>query len=194
MNDHRPSRRLPILAVVVAAVAAWGLYLTFAGPRGPVGDLPRPSLADPGLGRAANGWTLEDLEGKGVNLDDYRGRPIFLNIWATWCPPCRMELPAIEKLASNPRLKDVAFLAVSDEDTQTLTRFVSEKKLRVPVLRAKGPPPEVFQTDGIPATFLIARDGRIASAEVGAAQWDHPDVVDFLARLATSDPSDRATP
>ena len=95
------------------------------------------------------------------------------------------ELPAIATLAANPRLKDVAFVCVStDESPEVLRRFVRDKKWPMTVLRSTELP-DVFLTDGIPATFLIAPDGRIAASEVGAARWDDPSVVEFLERLAS---------
>src|SRR5205823_4576372 len=117
----------------------------------------------------------------------YRGKAVFLNVWATWCGPCVRELPAIANLAANPRLKDVAFVCVAtDEDQDAVRRFLAQRKLNLPVLHAVGRPPEVFATPYIPATFLIAPDGRIVHVEQGSAQWDDPAVVDKLETLAKS--------
>ncbi len=163
-------------------VVAWCLILMFAGPRRGLGT---PRLVDTGVDRPAHfDWKLSDLNDAPVDFARYKGRIVFLNIWATWCPPCVAELPAIATLAANPRLKDVAFICVStDESSAILRRFMRDKEWPMTILRATELP-DVFLTEGIPATFLIAPDGRIAASEVGAARWDDPSVVEFLERLA----------
>ena len=93
-------------------------------------------------------------------------------------------MPSIANLAADPRLKDVAFVCVSTDDSRrAVSQFLAGKDWPMTVLRATDMPP-VFSTDGIPATFLIAPDGRIAAAEVGAADWNQPDVVEALVTLA----------
>jgi thiol-disulfide isomerase/thioredoxin len=111
---------------------------------------------------------------------------VFLNLWATWCPPCVAELPSIANLVRNARLKDVAFVCVTDEDAETVRQFLDRKQLNIPVLLTDDPPPPVFQTEGIPATFMIDPSGQVVLAEVGSAQWDDPSVVDRLEKLAQS--------
>jgi thiol-disulfide isomerase/thioredoxin len=169
-------------------MAAWFTYLYLYGPK------PRrnvPDLEGTGLSRPAEfGWKLHDLEGRSQTLEEYRGRTVFLNIWATWCPPCVGEMPAIARLAaaaSSPGsgLERVAFVCVSiDEDVETVRRYVAGKGWPMTV-RHTSPEelPPVFTTDGIPATFLIGPDGRIAAAAAGSAEWDDPSVVEFLRRL-----------
>ncbi|MEO6810506.1 MAG: TlpA disulfide reductase family protein [Isosphaeraceae bacterium] len=178
-----PRNRTPWI-VLSALVIAWCLYLVFFGPqRG--GKLAPPDLKTPVVGRPADfAWTLKDLDGKSVDFASYRGKAVFLNLWATWCPPCVAELPSIANLARNARLKDVAFVCVTDEDAETVRRFLDQQQLNIPVLLSDGPPPPVFHTEGIPATFMIDPNGQIVLAEVGSAQWDAPSVVDRLEALA----------
>jgi thiol-disulfide isomerase/thioredoxin len=128
-----------------------------------------------------------------VPFSSFRGKAVFLNFWATWCAPCVEEMPAISRLAQDERLKDVAFVALAhDDDPVRLKRYVDEHRIKVPVYRLQQIPPAVFlppdKTDSmaIPVTFLIAPDGRIASIQDGAAQWDDPSVVEFLVRLSES--------
>ena len=136
-------------------------------------------------GHADYGWVLTDLEGKPVKLSAYAGRPIFLNVWATWCEPCQQEMPSIARLASNPKLSKVAFLCISTEESpKPVKAFVDSKKPPMTMLMVGGPTPKVFHTEGIPATFVIAPDGRIVRAEVGANEWDQPEVVTMLEELA----------
>jgi thiol-disulfide isomerase/thioredoxin len=172
--------------VAAALAAAWILFLTFFGPRAPEDEvLPPPTMAAPARAAVADyAFPFRDLEGRPVDLGTFKGRPIFLNIWATWCAPCVAEMPAIARLAADPKLKQVAFVCVStDVSAGPVKAFLRGKSWPMTILRAEALP-AVFLTDGIPATFLIAPDGRIAAAELGPAQWDHPSVVAFLSRLA----------
>lgn len=182
------------LYVALGFVALWGGYLAFFGPRGPESGLP---TLDPkgNFGQAVYDWRVLDLDGKPVEFSRFKGKTVFLNIWATWCGPCVAEMPSIARLAANPLFKnnDIAFVCVSsDDDAETVKRFLASKKdWPMTVLRATDQPP-VFATDGIPATFLINPEGRIVVAEVGAAKWDAPEVAAFLAAMASKPESSSA--
>jgi thiol-disulfide isomerase/thioredoxin len=184
-----PSRRT-WWVVSLGLALAWIVYLILWGPKGDGGDLLPPRLEGQRLGgRADYTWTLVGLDGAPVDFARYRGRAVFLNIWATWCPPCVAELPSIAHLAANPALRDVAFICVStDGDLEAVRRFVRERTLTLPVAWDAGVPPPVFQTDGIPATFIIAPNGQVVVSQVGSARWDDPTVVDFLKTLAQRAP------
>ncbi|MDB5352709.1 MAG: thiol-disulfide isomerase-like thioredoxin [Planctomycetota bacterium] len=134
-------------------------------------------------GKADYSWRLTDLDGKPIDLKSFQGRPIFLNIWATWCGPCRQEMPSIAQLASNPKLKDVAFLCVSSEAPQPVKSYVERTKPPMTMLLAADDPPSVFATEGIPATFIIAPDGRIVRSQIGSMEWDDPAVIRLLEEL-----------
>jgi thiol-disulfide isomerase/thioredoxin len=165
-------------------VIVWGLYLIFFGPRTTV-ELSPPQLATSAEPKQVDySLTVRDLNEKPVPFERYRGKAVFLNIWATWCPPCVAELPSIARLAADPRLKEVAFLCVAtDESAETVRDFLRDKDWPMTVLHATSLP-NVFTTDGIPATFLIAPDGRTVAMEVGAAAWDDPSAVEYLEKLA----------
>ena len=137
-------------------------------------------------GKADFAWTLTTLDGQPVELAKYRGRPIFLNIWATWCGPCMREMPSIAALASNPRLAGkVEFLCVSvDETIEPVQAYAERTKPPMTILRAASEPPTIFRTEGIPATFVIAPDGRIVQSVVGGDDWNAPAVVRMLEGLA----------
>ena len=184
MNDAVKKDRT-WLYVGAAFVAFWGLYLAFFPPKtGPEG-LPVPRLHGTGKTLPADyGWTLRDLDGKPVPFSDFARRPVVLNLWATWCGPCREEMPSFVRLAENPRLKDVAFVAVTAEQASGSVKAYARDSMRgLTVLRADSVP-EVFATEAIPATFVIAPDGTVVATEVGAARWDDPTAVDFLEKLA----------
>jgi thiol-disulfide isomerase/thioredoxin len=177
-----PTSRVWLIGAVLAA--AWCVYLVLFGPKTKLGDLPQPILTPPSGSLAEYRWDVTDLDGKAVDFANYRGKPMLLNVWATWCPPCVAELPSINNLAANDRLKGLPIVCVSvDDDRAAVSRFAEKNKMRMTVLHANGPPPSGFRTDGIPATFIIDGDGRVVVREVGAAQWDAPEVVDLLEKL-----------
>ncbi|MDR3636317.1 MAG: TlpA disulfide reductase family protein [Isosphaeraceae bacterium] len=184
MNDPELPRRTlsPWWLLAVVFGAGWVAYLVFFLPRttGPTVVSGQP---------AEFGWQLLDLDDGKVPFRRFQGKPIFLNIWATWCPPCVGEMPSIARLASRPELNGVAFVCVSADDSgQTVKRFLEGKNWPMTVLRATDAP-KVFATDGIPATFIIAPNGTIASADVGSRDWDSPETVSLLRRLLKETPS-----
>jgi thiol-disulfide isomerase/thioredoxin len=169
------------LYVGLAFLGFWVAYLFFFGPRN------RDPLQGSAVDRpAVFDWTLEDLDEQPVQFSRFKGKTVFLNVWATWCGPCVGELPSIARLAADPRLqgKNVEFVCVSiDDSVEPIRRFLRDKNWPMTVLRARTLPP-VFLTDGIPATFVIAPDGKIISEEVGSAEWDNPKVVTLLEKTA----------
>jgi thiol-disulfide isomerase/thioredoxin len=174
------------LAIAIVFTFFWALFLVFFGPRPP-----EPSLEGSGTGEPASfSWTLLDLEDRPATLAQFKGKTVFLNIWATWCGPCVEEMPSIARLADEPRLKDrgVAFVCVStDETSDAVRRFVEGRSWSMSFFRAETIPP-VFLTDGIPATFIIAPDGRVAAKQIGSAQWDRPETIALLEKLAAEAP------
>jgi thiol-disulfide isomerase/thioredoxin len=170
------------LAIAVIFVALWALYLAFFGPRPP-----RPSLEGSGLSeKASYDWSLLDMQERPASFERFKSKPVFLNIWATWCGPCVREMPSIARLARDPRLKGkgVEFVCVSiDESPEPVRDFLEGKSWTMSFFQSRRLPP-VFMTDGIPATFIIAPDGRIAASQVGASEWDTPEVVALLEKLA----------
>ena len=113
MGEHRDDSGRKWLAIAVIFVAFWVLYLAFFGPKGRRPELEGTALADP----ASFDWTFRDLKDQAATFAKFKGKPVFLNIWATWCGPCVREMPSIARLADEPRLKDkgIAFVCVSVE-------------------------------------------------------------------------------
>ena len=129
-----------------------------------------------------------------MQFSRFKGKTVFLNIWATWCGPCVGEMPSIAKLAENPLLKgkNIEFVcAATDDSVAKVIEFVRDKKWPMTMLHARSLPP-VFQTESIPATYIIAPGGRVVAAEVGANDWDKPAIVAFLTKTAAakSEPAD----
>jgi thiol-disulfide isomerase/thioredoxin len=162
-----------LLMVMAILVVGFVLFRTIAMPGGG--------------GETGYSWEVTTADGSPVDLERYRGRPVVLNVWATWCGPCMMEMPSLIALANRPELldADVAVVLVStDGDPEPVRGFLDRTDTgKADVLVASGPPPEEFRTSGIPATFVIDPDGRIVRREIGAMDWNTDAIADELVSL-----------
>jgi peroxiredoxin len=114
-------------------------------------------------------FTLTDLQGKSWNLKDLRGKVVLVNFWATWCPPCRKEMPDLEALYRRFKDKDQGFvvLAISDEDAAKVTPFLAERNITYPVLLDPGRKvSEQFVVAGIPKSFVYDRSGKLVAQSI----------------------------
>lgn len=120
-------------------------------------------------------------------IEDYEGEVVLLNIWATWCGPCRVEMPSMERLQKQLGPKGLRIVAVSVDDPGMEARiraFNEELGLTFEILYdAPGAIRQVYQTTGVPETFIIGRDGRIRRRIIGADDWSSEKNVAFLERL-----------
>ena len=116
-------------------------------------------------------WTLMDVNGMPVSFRDFKGEVIFLGLWATWCPPCRAEMPNIQHLYEKYGNR-VRFVLASQEDRETILRYAEDHNYTMPVYRLVQNPPSKLSTSTIPTTFLITAEGKIAVRKTGAARWD----------------------
>lgn len=128
-------------------------------------------------------WSVYDLDGHEVPLAQFKGKKLFLNLWATWCGPCRAEMPAIQHLMTQSEAAGVTFMLISNEEANVVREFVMENKCTLPVYVVKGRLPRQFESGGIPATFILTGDGNIAYSHIGAAAWDTGKTREFLAKL-----------
>ena len=143
-------------------------------------------------GKAAN-FKLEALDGSTVTLEQLKGKVVFLNIWATWCGPCREEMPSMETLYDELRTnRDFVMLAVS-QDTKgrlVVAPYVEKNGYHFKVLLdPENKVGEAYDVSGVPETFIIDREGRIVAHHMGAFDWSRPDVKDALKQLLESKPS-----
>ena len=116
---------------------------------------------------AAPDFTLQSLDGPSSSLHQYRGRIVVVNFWATWCPPCRKEMPDMEKLYRSFEPKGLTVVAVSDEDRATVEEFLAKNHYSFPV--ALDPDRKVntaFNVEGIPKSFIFDREGRLAAQAI----------------------------
>jgi peroxiredoxin len=130
--------------------------------------------------RASADITLPDLNGKEWNLHSLRGKVVLVNFWATWCPPCRKEIPDLESLYSRFQKQGFVVLGISDEETGKVAPFVKENNVNYPILLDTGRRiNELFGVEGIPKSFVYDRDGKIVTTAI-----DMRTKQQFLAMLA----------
>ena len=128
-------------------------------------------------------WKIETLSGEEILISDqFQGKVLFVNIWATWCGPCVIEMPSIEKLYEQFQDR-VGFICISDESRQRISRFAEVREIDMPLYRINGHLPKAFESPAIPTTFIISAKGVLAYKYTGAADWSDPSVVDFLNEL-----------
>jgi peroxiredoxin len=114
-----------------------------------------------------NGFTLTSLDGKTYTLDGLRGKIVLLNFWATWCPPCRKEMPDMEKLYRTYEKKGLTVIAVSDEDRETVANFMAKNNYTFPIALDPGRKVNLaFSVEGIPKSFIFDREGRLAAQAI----------------------------
>lgn len=129
-------------------------------------------------------FNLVDLNGKKVSIKNYRGKAVMLNFWATWCPPCRGEMPSMEVLWNKSKDKKFVILAVSVDQKKTsdVVKFIKENEYTFPVFHdISGELSEMFLVRSIPTTYLLDGNGVIVSKESGARDWSDLDVDKLLA-------------
>jgi peroxiredoxin len=135
--------------------------------------------ADDALRDRAN-FTLTDLYGKQWTLKDLRGKVVLVNFWATWCPPCRKEMPDLETLYNRFKGRGLVILAISDEEASKVGPFITERDITYPVLLDRGRRVNtLFQIDGIPKSFVYNRSGNLVSQSM-----DMRTLKQFLGMLA----------
>jgi thiol-disulfide isomerase/thioredoxin len=116
-------------------------------------------------------WTFRDMEGNIVKLKNFSHQVIFLNFWATWCPPCIAEMPSIQKLYDDYQ-DNVAFILISNESQQVIHQFTEDKGYTFNTYQNISQLPASLATTSIPTTFIISKEGKIVLKKTGGARWN----------------------
>lgn len=137
-------------------------------------------------GKPAPNFSLPGLDGKKINLSDYRGRVVLVNIWATWCAPCVEEMPSMQKLYNEFKGVGFEILAVSidAQGLEVVAPFMNNHKLTFPaLLDPKGALRTLYRTTGVPESFIIDKDGILIKKIIGARDWATPETSRFFRDL-----------
>lgn len=177
-----------LFAGLMAVALAWGPSLSDAGQPSPTPTqhADRNSVR---VGDEAPNFHLRDLQGRTISLSQFRGKVVLLNFWATWCGPCRIEMPAMEQLYRTLPRKDFEILAVStDPQGAAVTRpFQREMGFTFPILHD----PDmrtglIYGTRTLPLSFMVDRQGVVRKKIFGARDWDTPEARELIQMLMKS--------
>jgi len=183
--------------LVLGVIAFVGFFLSGC----PSKDSNAPTPSGPPVegfhvGNLAPDWSLRQRDGTVFTLSDHRGKVIFLNFWATWCVPCRVEMPAMEKLYQAFKDKPFVMVAVSEDEEgwPVVDKFVEEVDLNFTiVLDQDGKVSKKYRSFRFPETFIINKKGVIVDKRVGVADWDDPRYHQYFDKLVSESPTESDT-
>ena len=161
--------------VLVPLLILLGLSLTVVGAASSEDPFKSLELIKPQRTQAARDFTVPTPAGGALRLADYRGKVVFVNFWATWCPPCKEEMPSMERLYQRFKERGFIVLAVSvdAEGAGAVNRFVKENKLTYPI----GLDPQMalaseYGVRALPSSFFVDRRGILVAVALGPREWD----------------------
>ncbi len=126
-------------------------------------------------------FKIVTADGSIINMEEMKGKKVFLNLWATWCPPCKAELPSIEKLYQKVDKANTVFVMLSlDKSFETAKKFAAAGKINLPVYAPGETLPEMFNTGSIPATFIFNEEGEMIKMINGMDDYDTEEYVQLL--------------
>ncbi|MCI0750226.1 MAG: TlpA family protein disulfide reductase [Flammeovirgaceae bacterium] len=131
-------------------------------------------------------FKIKSLDGQLVDFKQFEGKTVFLNLWATWCGPCRAEMPSIQKLYDKVDKTKVEFVVLSldaADATPKVVKYIEKNQYTFPVYHHTGYVPELLQVPSIPTTFIINKNGKVVSKEVGATNFDTDKFKNYLENL-----------
>jgi len=136
----------------------------------------------------AQNFTLQDVDGETFELDQTRGDWVFLHFWASWCGPCRKEMPAVQKIASIFKDNNFQIVMINmAENDDTIFEFLASINVElISLMDVDGQVTEVWKPRGLPTTFLINPKGEIKYQAIGGRDWDKPEYITFLKKLLSS--------
>jgi peroxiredoxin len=182
MSDKR--KTILISVVLIGTFGLFYLYFSIFKKEGPGTRV--ESVA--GIGERAPDFRLPVLGGTSVQLSDYKGQVVFLNIWATWCPPCREEMPSLEAL--HKRLKDRPFkmLAVSIDQSgaEVVGPFMAKLGFTFPVLLdPESKTYKLYGLTGVPETFILDKNGVVIQKIIGPQDWMSVQWLEYFDRITS---------
>ncbi len=141
-----------------------------------------PALPEP---LPAPEFTLQGEDGETYRLADYRGQVVVLNFWATWCPPCRYEMPSMEGAWQKVKDQGIMILGINvGEDADTIFEFTGSYPLSFPLpMDRDGTVVTSYPVMGLPTTYVVSPEGKVTHRAVGSREWDDPQLLDLLRQM-----------
>lgn len=166
----------------VIGFAQRGLLAT--GIMNPNVDKKQLALNDETFPNADFGLNLINSKGEELSMEELKGKVIFINIWATWCPPCIAEMPSINKLYNEIKDENVAFIMLSVDDSfEKAIAFRERKGYDFEIYKPNGPLPAMYQSKSIPTTYVIDAEGKLVMAHKGMADYGTKKFIEFMRSL-----------
>lgn len=132
------------------------------------------------LGKLPDSWAVTALDGKDIEMRELRGKVVFINRWATWCPPCVAEMPGIQALYESLKDSGIVFLIVSEEKSTKVKEFAKKKGWSLPIYLATEGVPPILDPGVVPVSYVVNRKGDIVFEMQGAMDWDTDEARKFL--------------
>lgn len=139
--------------------------------------------------KIAPAFNLKNLKGESVQLSDYKGKLVFVNFWATWCEPCKEEMPSMQRLRAKMQDRPFEILAVSlDKDpVADVPKFTKKYNLELNFPILQDPNQDVakklYRTTGVPESFIIGADGKVIKHVIGSYEWDSEAILNYFEQL-----------
>lgn len=198
MMKKTRSYKFYVLSMILAAVAAAGFYFFYsrytAAAGSPEQELER-LFGNMGILKMPHATQpleiqLNDVSGRAVRLSDFRGKIVFLNFWASWCPTCVVEMPSMEKLHLRFKDQEFAMIAVNLQESKTQVKSFFEKLQLsfTALLDSSGEVAAGLSVNALPTTFFLNKEGRIIGVALGPREWDNQasiELFDFLINRST---------
>lgn len=169
-NSFRLKYSRPPITILIACV--WVFLLACNNSGSPASEAPTQP------GQEAPPIRLTDLDGTPIDLQQFRGKTLFINFWATWCKPCLREMPSIQKAKQLLEKDGVVFLFASNEDVEEIKIFAQENTYDFRYLRIENA--EQIGLEALPTTYIIDPEGKLIFSESGYRQWDSRENVDII--------------
>jgi thiol-disulfide isomerase/thioredoxin len=169
--------------IVFISLLAIGLFSCSSSVDEQETPLSKTTSQHPNEAKRIPAFAITDASGKTVDLSSFKGKIVFVNLWATWCPPCREEIPSIEALAGKVDTENAVFILLSlDKNFEVARKFAEEENLTVPIYYPAEKLPALFNIDGIPATFIFNGNGDLIKQNNGADDYDTEEYQHILSR------------
>jgi thiol-disulfide isomerase/thioredoxin len=183
MSDRARRNRLIVACFALMLVCASGISAADD-------DFARLKLSRAGAGTLLPAFTLNTVDGQTIDFSHLHGKVLILNFWATWCGPCKEEMPALDRLSRQFDPRDVAILTITTEHARTpIQQFMKQFDSALPVLLDEQRDVSLaFMVRGLPTTVFISKNGTVIGRAVGPREWDGPDAVRFIQTLRQAAP------